>query len=214
VSGVDYLAVNETNDSGYVVCLIPEGSRKPYRATLSGDKYYQRIGDRFHSISHAMLRTLFYPQYSPQLSITVRLGNPGNNTVRFDGIIRNDGIATAQDAIVFVEINRKMEHLDRAAGAGNKQPVARQRKDCTAVRLPLNGPLHCGDEVTFFDGLFAPPIGRVPLAERQLFGIILRIVVHMRDQTPIFFNHKFTSDEISYNETVEVRQCDNFDLHT
>ena len=64
VQGVKYehYDAGKGDGSGFVVCLIPEGENKPYREAIDPAKqYYQRIGDSFAVIPHAMLRSLFYP---------------------------------------------------------------------------------------------------------------------------------------------------------
>ena len=74
VQGVEYehYGAGKGDGSGFVVCLIPEGIHKPYLASLHPVKqYYQRIGDSFAVIPHAMLRSLFYPRTSPRLCLDV-----------------------------------------------------------------------------------------------------------------------------------------------
>ena len=52
---------------GCVVCLIPEGKNKPYRAKLVDEKYFMRAPDRMEVIPHSLLRSLFYPTSAPEL---------------------------------------------------------------------------------------------------------------------------------------------------
>jgi hypothetical protein len=59
------------NNGGFVVCLIPETSNKPHRAELAGKQYFQRVRDKFTTISHALLRSLFYPDNPVRLEFVL-----------------------------------------------------------------------------------------------------------------------------------------------
>jgi hypothetical protein len=59
---------------GFVVCLIPSGPFKPYRAEVSGKKqFHMRSGDKFCVPSVAVLRALFYPQSRAVFQVHARL---------------------------------------------------------------------------------------------------------------------------------------------
>ena len=109
VAGVEYRPydADKGDGSGFVVCFIPEGVDKPYRAELDPRRqYYQRIGDSFTVINHSLLRSLFYPQTAPCFDVDVELNRvqqPPNATgrpkdvmseYRFGISIRNVGTAT------------------------------------------------------------------------------------------------------------------------
>jgi hypothetical protein len=79
VNGVEILSVTEADDKGFVMCLIPEGRHKPYRAMYPHDKqkYFQRVDDSTLIISHSMLRSMFYPQSSVRLEPQHRVLHEG-----------------------------------------------------------------------------------------------------------------------------------------
>ncbi len=102
VQGVEYMAYDggEGTGAGFVVCLIREGHNKPYRAALDPAKqYYQRIGDSFAVIPHAMLRSLFFPDRSPALAVDAMVEHV-EKTAKFSLSLINIGNATAKELYV------------------------------------------------------------------------------------------------------------------
>jgi hypothetical protein len=100
---------------GFVVCLIPSGLFKPYRAEVSGKKQFiMRSVDTFYVPSVAVIRSLFYPQshavFRVQANLTWTLGlkeQPCPDRARFScGVyIHNQGTATARDAYLILQTN-------------------------------------------------------------------------------------------------------------
>ncbi len=106
VQGVEYkhYDAGKGDGSGFVVCLIPEGVNKPYRAALDPAKqYYQRVGDSFAVIPHSLLRSLFYPRLTARLGVEVVVketrieDRAGKATATFGLSMNNSGTATARD---------------------------------------------------------------------------------------------------------------------
>jgi hypothetical protein len=97
-------------DKGFVVCFIPEGSHKPYRAMYCPNKpFYLRSGDSFLLPSVSVLRSLFYPKTEAVFEVTVELGyivqdkkDGGIPSAVFSCVIYvgNRGRATAKDLYV------------------------------------------------------------------------------------------------------------------
>jgi Putative DNA-binding domain len=104
---------------GFVVCLIPSGPFKPYRAEVSGKKqFFMRSADSFYVPSVSVIRSLFYPQshavFQVQVNLTWNLGlkeEPCPDRARFscDTYIHNQGTATARDAFIILQTN--LNHL-------------------------------------------------------------------------------------------------------
>jgi hypothetical protein len=94
---------------GFVVCFIPEGENKPYRAEQAGKHkpYYFRVGDSFKVLNPALLRQMFYPKSVPRIRIEVtpmiEERNAGGTQVFyvvFDVQISNIGQSTANELFV------------------------------------------------------------------------------------------------------------------
>jgi hypothetical protein len=105
VIGVQIVPIIVSGSEGFVVCYVPEGNHKPYRASLAQTKnYFQRVSDSFVIISHSMLRWMFYPRVSPKLAIEASLsshidpfGEDGPIAiVNLDLTILNNGSASAR----------------------------------------------------------------------------------------------------------------------
>jgi Putative DNA-binding domain len=95
-----------SSGKGFVVCHIPEGNFKPYRAEQDGKKqFYLRAGDDFVIMPVPVLRSMFYPRVKPNLQIETRFFDPGDGTnVNWSFRIYNTGTATARDVIVYVRL--------------------------------------------------------------------------------------------------------------
>jgi len=100
---------------GFIVCLIPSGPFKPYRAEVSEKKqFFMRAGDKFFVPPVAVLRDLFYPQSHVVFQVEARLSwerglkpEPGWDQARIsiEIYLRNQGTATARDAYVILRTN-------------------------------------------------------------------------------------------------------------
>jgi Putative DNA-binding domain len=85
VGGVQIRAIDAAAGQGFVICYIPEGKHKPYRASLDETQnYFHRVRDSFVVISHSFLRSLFFPQTGPSLNIeaTITSGTDDATTIR------------------------------------------------------------------------------------------------------------------------------------
>ena len=121
IVGVDVRPVlKKGSPEGFVVCHIPESSFLPHRAMWAEREYYMRTGDSNRPIPTALLRRMFYPQFSPWIVPTVKaqlvVANREGDVSAFhnrDGLmhiaievkVANYGNASAQ------EVRIELEHL-------------------------------------------------------------------------------------------------------
>ena len=106
IPGIEFFPI-DCDGGGFVVCLIPEGKHKPYRAELDPKRqYYQRVGDNSVVIPHSLLRSLFYPKSAPRLTVFIK---PDVKTelesasISIEVTIDNTGKTTARDVCVLLE---------------------------------------------------------------------------------------------------------------
>ncbi len=107
-----------TKSEGFVVCCIPEGTRKPYRSLRARQPYYIRIKDDSVEIPHTLLRQLFSPRYDVRLAVTVANATapqylylsgdlkgipPAKFRRDFHLTVENTGDITAQDVYVLFD---------------------------------------------------------------------------------------------------------------
>jgi hypothetical protein len=112
VLGIEVRAITDKDEKGFVVAHIPASSLKPHQAKADEchGQYFIRVGHQTLPASQPLLRTLFYPQFNPILSltpVTVGGGVGSGHDVSFR--LRNDGVSTLYD--VFAVINRQDEDL-------------------------------------------------------------------------------------------------------
>lgn len=136
----DLLQANLT--CGFVVCFIPESNSKPHRAeNLPGKPYKIRIADAFINPSPSLLRSLFFPQSSPQLQVEVDpkwsavMTEPREHSVFFDVAIRNVGIVSAKDVHL-------MLFTFPTALEIRVVPYAEKTREETANAISLFKPIH------------------------------------------------------------------------
>ena len=102
VRGVRIEPLLRADGRGYVICLVPESRNKPHRGRAAHDAYYQRIGDSFAVIPHALLRDLFYPRVVARVrpSFSVSLIESAEHPLRVHVQLENDGDASARSYAV------------------------------------------------------------------------------------------------------------------
>jgi hypothetical protein len=92
--------VADASGAGFVVCLVPEGSNKPYRAVHEkNNPYYMRAGDDFVIIPTPMLRSLFFPERRADVYLRCKLSRTGmteQNETQCFLAIENRGPATIE----------------------------------------------------------------------------------------------------------------------
>ncbi len=117
---IDAYEIASAPGTGFVVCLVPEGPFKPYRAE-DGRKsqYYIRAGDNFVIMSRSVLQSLFYPRSQvvfrakADLSWDLNRGclPNGDHVAAMSCKVElvNRGTATAKDAFILLESNIRSE---------------------------------------------------------------------------------------------------------
>ena len=223
VGGVEYASwdVRQDDASGFVVCLIPEGANKPYRAALDPAKqYFQRIGDSFTHISHSMLASLFYPRAVPQLQLAIRptecrdidttsLPPDRKSLYVFESYLSNLGTGSGQDVLVSVETNYSAEWAEQECfmAADRVQGKARRRKflanrpihpdehDVYCFRCKVEAPTHPH---------FQNPTQR---AVRDAQGITFDVGIYAHDAEPARSVLAFAPDEIT-SKTPKATELD------
>lgn len=112
VLGAEVRSISDKDGKGFVVAFIPESSRKPHQAKADEchGQYYIRVGHQTLPASQSLLRTLFYPQFNPVLSLTpVTIGGGVSSGHNVSFRLKNEGVSTLYD--LFVVIERQDENL-------------------------------------------------------------------------------------------------------
>ena len=112
VLGTDVRSIAGKDGKGFVVAYIPESSLKPHQAKAEEchGQYYIRGGHQTLPASQSLLRTLFYPQFNPVLSLTpVTIGGGVSSGHSVSFRLQNEGVSTLYD--LFVIIARQDEKL-------------------------------------------------------------------------------------------------------
>jgi hypothetical protein len=111
---IEPIEIPSAPGTGYVVCFVPEGPYKPYRAE-DGRKsqYHLRAGDNFVVMSRSMLQALFYPRSLAIFRVWAKLEwrlldrveSGGRHIAQMTCKVElvNQGTATARNAAVLVE---------------------------------------------------------------------------------------------------------------
>jgi hypothetical protein len=157
VVGVEYkdYVADKGDGSGFVLCLIPEGTNKPYRAELDPKKqYYQRVGDSFIVIPHSMLASLFYPRATPKLQVEIsptkeeqidnsRPVRDRQSKHTFEVYLKNSGTGSGYDILVSFQTNYSSKVSVRECFS----PANRPRK---IKKYLANRPIHPDESIHCF----------------------------------------------------------------
>lgn len=178
VRGVDIRHYPKADGTGYVVCLIPQGSNPPYRATLEkSNQYWQRSQDKFVLISHHLLRSLFYPRTAPKLTLEAERRHDGGINIS----LLNTGTASAEDVALKVRCNRSI--FDDGLGSLGGGP-ARSIAQWTPVG---------------FQSFLLHPQSReqlltLKILQRRAGAGTVKIAIYMRHQQPAHFSLDIAMD--------------------
>lgn len=196
VQGVEFQSYRaRTGNGGFVVCLIPEGGNKPYRAALDPAKqYYQRVGDSFVVIPHALLRSLFYPRGSPVFAIDVTAEHRNGNGKLTLSVV-NVGNATAREIYL-------VQNKGKLAWASIWSPIRNADRD--PAGFVCETPLHPGQSLD---------LGSVPLKhDDQIHGdfyewrpIALQFTAYASDHLPQVVPIEYGNDQINFCKPMRFR---------
>jgi hypothetical protein len=191
VPGVQIERYVDSGTAGFVVCLIPEGPHKPYRAELCGKQYYQRIGDKFAVIPHSLLRSLFYPPTPrPKFRVTIEHSDIQNPTQSGGGrdplagnyiqiAIENIGRVSARDVWVVLRI----DHSFRGQGGPLFTRIPLNKTD--SGYLLSSRPLHPSERLMCASGLVEYPAPGSPGAGVFPGQVSYGVSVYATDCDPV-----------------------------
>jgi hypothetical protein len=165
IIGLEIQPVVVSGDEGYVVCHVPEGKQKPYRAEFQEAKYFFRNGDSNVVMPHAVLRSMFYPQSQPILRCEWWHRRDYEQRFQYGINIKNDGSATAEDLFI------KMHYGNAPLEFDLLEPLAWVKKKDQL--LSLRG-LHIGEQLQ----MIGQPLQNIPAS------IYLRMTITCKD-TPM-----------------------------
>jgi hypothetical protein len=140
VLGIEVEQYADSSGSGFVVCFVPESGFKPHRAEQDGKKqFYLRAGDDFVVMPVAVLRSMFYPQASPNLQVETSFldGIEAAEKITWSFRIHNKGTATAKDVCLWI----KPSGFFAAPHPGREcfmDDIDRERGVCVACKLPIH----------------------------------------------------------------------------
>ena len=200
LTGVEIRYWEKVAGKGYVVCLVPEGGHKPYRADLeSSHQYWQRVGDKFALLPHSLLRSLFYPVTQAVLRMTVRRVT---GSAPYICTFSNEGTATA-------EAVRFRCYLDAGMAYGPTDNVHEQPpRGYREYPAPQVG------QVTLHPGEFTGPF-RFGLRQSTITKdewVRVYIAAHMRDQEPQYFRLAVRESSLAVEQEIQAERVDRVDF--
>jgi Putative DNA-binding domain len=117
LSGIRKKMIRKSKGSkdGYIVCLIPQGSNKPYESRHAPKQYHLRVGDSSPPMPRTILQQLFNPSLSSEARLIVSNKWESINTknlMRFDLDLQNIGKTSIENpAVKIVGANVSFQHL-------------------------------------------------------------------------------------------------------
>ena len=108
IVGLRVEAVMEQNGEGYVVCYVPEGQFKPYRAEFADFEVLYAKRRFEHGHSSCRFTAMFFPQSTPKFSSQLWYRRNYDHKYQYGITLTNVGTATAEDLYMTVFISHKM----------------------------------------------------------------------------------------------------------
>jgi len=211
---------SEPDGSGFIVCYVPEGRQKPYRASRAQDRqYYIRIGSSFTVIPHALLRTLFYPQFTPSFGVVVELvystGHGQHPAIEFRGSLVNTGLATAEGMRVVIKASRPEVQL----GTGWHWQAYAAKDGRLTMRSTQ--PLHPSDSMWLFSAQWHSDeiLNPIPKSVEEIVArhwhpswedVVFHIRIYAHNQQPFTMAARFDRGELAHGVRKTGVQTDEF----
>jgi hypothetical protein len=206
LSGVEVRAFEDPPGSGkgYVVCFIPEGAFKPYRAEIKDAKqYFIRVGDHFAVASSSLLRTLFYPKAQVHLKVRtyiwweMAINPPLDAVFGCDFTVRNIGAVSARSLEIAVASVRPLNNWSRETG---DQTWTHERTDSRSWLFIFPRILHPGAVAKWFRLTWTTPTTTAFSDHRvipQSPDIEFRLSAFAEHQQPQYARILFGIEELS-----------------
>lgn len=200
VRGVEYLSVKEPSGEGFVVCLVPEGKSKPYRAESDQSRnYFQRVGDSFVILSHPLLRSLFYPQNTAVVRPHVRVHRPNPTFIQLNGSFQNTGERTVSNMGALIQTAQKYEWIAHD-GQFRQTSTAAHRPGMQMLQVSAQTPLHPGEHSPAFTLL-------VNDDSIKSDNIEIGITLYLDNQAPSFYK-AFISSPFDTGKEAVIEQVE------
>lgn len=131
--------------TGFVVCFIPEGPHKPYRAEDGKhSQWYVRVGDNFGILSRSMLQTMFHPRSFAKFDINASFNfgptSPGSGNLHIALMIVNGGTGTGKDILVHVALGDRITQVSPERKTGEAWEASDERYYHTSKQLNPGSP--------------------------------------------------------------------------
>ena len=197
IPGVEVLPI----EPGFVVCYVPEGKHKPYRAALDESKnYFQRANTSFVILSHSLLRSLFYPRIGPSFQMMVSIREFIQDYQERRGLILatvdlwNTGNGTAKKVNCHVVANRGWKILNGTDAQTD-----------SGWGVSNTGLLRCGLDI---HPQQRANVCRIQWEDRpdHIFGLslVLRASVYCEDHAPDSFAVEYTQENLEDQVPAEL----------
>ena len=204
VSGVDYFPVSDPSESGagFVVCYVPEGKNKPYKAELDTSRnYFQRVSDNFVFLSHSLIRSLFYPKSLARFKLEIKIQQKGTagllNQTPIEVTYQNEGNATARDVMMVLSFNKPTVSPDYHS-IDYRRIEPHGMGVVESFRTIIHPPLHPGDKTRAFYTLI--DISKIA----KYVDLKLWVIVYAADMEPTKFQHHFNFGQFEYTDNYDL----------
>ncbi len=195
MSGIEIVAIEDgaTPPAGFVLCFVPEGESKPYRAEQAGRNYFIRAGAATCVPSPALLRSLFFPHYHAALSVMTQVNKVEEHKYRIVFTVHNSGIATAKDVIVGIQCEDSPPVLGQLDHGPSWHKIPYPDGSGTDKHAYIcDQPMHPGmqSEALTYQRRF------VPGETTRNFVLHAQIVLYCENNEPSNFSIEYTRNEI------------------
>lgn len=207
IQGIRIEAFEGPEGGGYVVCLIPEGNQKPYRAEQKTNKpYIIRSGASFLVMNRAVLRTMFFPVSIPLPQITVTpkwevanwdASTPQAMEIELHSMIQNVGSVSAESLYVEAAGTHRGKW---ETSTYQWKPRPETFDGSFGVEFaPLLHP-RMRTEMLFYTAKIPADVAIGSHEMTPAESVILRFDVFAKDMTAQYLEVSFTADELRFRQ--------------
>jgi hypothetical protein len=186
--------------AGFVVCFVPEGEFKPYRAEHHKQQYYIRVADSFVIAPRPFLRAMFYPKTNYRFTLLARcvyghaqsVDDGVSHNLRYKVWIQNSGESSATDLFLVVRGNQ-MVQVDTINW--QESPTGSQGAGVIARRT-----VHPGEVIPLYDS----PRGTIFIKDGKNHfsgdpNFVVDVRLYAKDQRPLRATLRFQESDVAPN---------------
>lgn len=180
VDGVQHKIIEYSDNTGFIVTLIPESASGPHMAKSGEDRYYKRSGSSFMRMEHFEIQDMFGRRARPNLSINIRASKLNEHQFKIEFYILNNGRGAAKHTGCLIRFDNNLTDYS----------VSGEIRDVSHVNTGSKAFCYDSGTYVFLQNDIQTYIGEIAIGNPQL-GLVANFNIslyceHMKTKTLFF----------------------------